>query len=45
MAGMTGAMTAGLKAAKKPVPKYLQLLQAESAARHAGLETAVFGMF
>lgn len=45
MAGMTGAMTAGLKAAKAPVPAYLMLLEEEAAARHAGLESAVFGMY
>ena len=45
MAGMTGAMTAGLEAAKVEVPPYLALLEEEAASRHAGLETAVFGMF
>lgn len=45
MTGMTGAMRRGLEAAKKPVPRYLELLESEAAARHAGLETAVFGMW
>ena len=45
LAGMTGAMKRGLEAAKKPVPKYLDLLASEASARHAGLETAVFGMW
>ncbi|MFT5081020.1 MAG: hypothetical protein ACI9D0_002105 [Bacteroidia bacterium] len=45
MAGMTGAMTAGLEATKVEVPTYLALLEEEAASRHAGLETAVFGMY
>lgn len=45
MAGMTTAMTDGLLAAKRQVPTYLDLLQQESLARHAGLESAVFGMY
>ena len=45
MAGMTGAMTAGLEAAKVRVPTYLALLEEEAASRHAGLESAVFGMY
>ena len=45
MAGMTGAMTAGLEAAKVEVPAYLSLLQEEATSRHAGLESAVFGMY
>jgi hypothetical protein len=45
LAGLTGAMTRGLAAAKRPVPRYLDLLEEEASARHAGLETAVFGMW
>jgi len=45
MAGMTDALKSGLVAAKKPVPRYLDLLEQEAHARHAGLETVVFGMW
>ncbi len=43
-AAVTRAMVAGLKAAKKPVPKWLELVAAEQLAAKRGTSTAVFGM-
>lgn len=43
-AAVTRAMVAGLKAAKKPVPKWLQLYAAEEMAEKRGTQTAIFGM-
>lgn len=44
LAGMTFALTRGLKAAEQSVPTWLDLLDQEAAARQAGVSTAVFGM-
>jgi hypothetical protein len=43
-AAVTRAMVAGLKAAKKPVPKWLQLYADESLAEKRGTQRAIFGM-
>lgn len=43
-AAVTRTMVAGLKAAKKPVPKWLQLYAAEEMAAARGTERAIFGM-
>lgn len=44
MAGMTFALTEGLKAAEAKVPAWLDLLDQEARAKQAGVSTAVFGM-
>jgi len=43
-AAVTRAMVAGLKAAKKSVPKWLQLYADESLAEKRGTQRAIFGM-
>ena len=44
LASATGAMVAGLAAAKVEVPPWLELLTAEALGHQRGVETAVFGM-
>lgn len=44
VAGVTETMAAGLKAAKKEVPTWLQLLAMEERAVQRGVESAIFGM-
>lgn len=44
VAGVAGAMVRALAKTGREVPEYLSLLARESAAREAGLETAIFGM-
>ncbi|MBC8405591.1 MAG: hypothetical protein H8E15_10215 [Planctomycetes bacterium] len=43
-AAVTRAMVAGLKAAKKPVPMWLQLYADEALAEKRGAQRAIFGM-
>lgn len=43
-AAVTEAMIAGLHAAKKEVPEWLELIAAEERARTRGVESAIFGM-
>ena len=43
-AAVTEAMIAGLKAAKKEVPAWLELIAAEERAKARGVESAIFGM-
>ena len=43
-AAVTRAMVAGLKAAKKSVPKWLQLYADESLAEKRGTQRVIFGM-
>lgn len=43
-AAFAGAMVRGLKAAKKEVPAWLELLHAEAVAVKGGVESAIFGM-
>jgi len=44
VAAVTEAMIAGLKAAKKEVPAWLELIAAEERAAARGVESAIFGM-
>jgi len=44
VAGVSGQMVAGLRAAKRDVPAWLELLAAEERAHARGVESAVFGM-
>lgn len=44
VAAVTEAMSAGLKAAKKEVPTWLELLAFEARAEQRGVESAIFGM-
>lgn len=39
-----GAMTQALKAAKQPVPTWLQTVASEELAKKRGMESAIFGM-
>ena len=43
-AAVTEAMLAGLKAAKKEAPTWLQLIADEQRALTRGVESAIFGM-
>lgn len=43
-AAFAGGMVRGLVAAGKPVPTWLQLLEAEAVAEKRGVESAIFGM-
>lgn len=44
IAGLLKAMQAALEKAERPVPGWFQALVQEEVARHAGLQTAIFGM-
>ncbi len=44
LGGLAQALTKALRAAKRPVPAYLELLARETLARKRGVESAAFGM-
>jgi len=44
VAGVASSMVAALEARERAVPGYLELLSSAESARHAGTETAIFGM-